>query len=91
VGGHQGEHSESCYYDLVWNAAANSLAFHGSPVSRLAGTAARFGLIANSITREWQYKDNSICPKMDTRTRSGLFLTAAGDGRRGTSWPMQKW
>jgi len=90
MGGHQEEYSESCYNELVWNAAASSLAFHGSPVSRLAGTAARLGLVANSITREWQYKDNSICTKLDTGTASGLFRTAAGGGWT-TSQPMKKW
>ena len=42
TGRHQGEHGEDNYEEAIRNAAASSLAFHGSPVSRLAGTAARY-------------------------------------------------
>ena len=60
TGRHQGEHGKDNYEDVIRNAAASSLAFHGSPVSRLAGTAARYSLRRDSIIGKWQYKKNSV-------------------------------
>jgi len=60
AGRHQGEHGEDNYEEVIRNAAASSLAFHGSPVSRLAGTAARYNPKPDSIIGKRQYKKNSV-------------------------------